>query len=73
MYISRYEREFQRIINQRALPPIQWCCCRIALEGGKQFVIFGQRTESLSVMTDSIVTVIDYRDGNSNGFTLSSR
>jgi hypothetical protein len=39
----------------------------------KQFVIFGQNTESLPVMLDSIMAPVNNRDGDGNRFALSSR
>ncbi len=67
------ERELQRIIQQCPRPRFKRSTSRITLDGCEQVIIFGQRTESLSVMLHSIMAFINNRDGNCNRFALGSR
>lgn len=53
-------RQLERVGDERALTPVDGRGERVALKGCEQFVIFGERTESLAVMAYSIVTVIDH-------------
>ena len=70
---TRIDRELDRIIHQCAPSLIKCSSSRIAFERDKQFVIFGERTESLPVMMYSIVAVVDRRDRDGNHLALGAR
>jgi hypothetical protein len=71
--LLRMESELQRVIHQCPQPRFKWSSSRITLDGCEQLIIFSQRTESLPVMLDSIMALVNNRDGNGNGLALGSR
>lgn len=72
-YRCRGLSEFKRECDQFVLAITKWSGERIALDCGNQFVVFRQCTESLPVMLDSIVALVNNRYGDRNCFTFSSR